>query len=52
MGTLSPILKDFVFNTDVPKPCKYFCGKDNELDKLHDLIEKNNKVFLQGIASI
>lgn len=52
MGTLSPILKDFVFNTDVPKPCKYFCGRDNELDKLHDLLQKNNKVFLQGIAGI
>ena len=27
MGTLSPIVRDFIFDSDVPKPCKYFCRK-------------------------
>ena len=51
-GMLSPIVKDFIFDSDVPKPCKYFCGRDTELASLHELLCEKGKVFLQGIAGI
>ena len=51
-GNLSPVIKDFVFDGDVPKVCPHFCGRETELCTLHDLIENNKKVFLQGIAGI
>ncbi len=31
MGSLSPIVKDYVYDSSVPKPCRYFCGRDKEL---------------------
>ena len=52
MGRLSPIVKDYVYDSGVPKPCRYFCGRDKELASLHQLLCKNGKVFLQGIAGI
>lgn len=52
VGTLSPILRDFVLNGDVPKPCRYFCGRENEISHLHELLCEKGKVFLQGIAGI
>ena len=51
-GTLSPIVKDFVFDSGIPHPCKHFCGREEELALLHELLEENGKVFLQGIAGI
>ncbi len=51
-GTLSPIVKDFVYDGGVPKPCRHFCGRDNELATLHQLLCEHGKVFLQGIAGI
>ena len=51
-GNLSPIVKDFVYDSGVPKPCRHFCGRDNELATLHQLLCDHGKVFLQGIAGI
>lgn len=51
-GTLSPIVKDFIYDGGVPKPCRHFCGRDNELATLHQLLCDHGKVFLQGIAGI
>lgn len=51
-GNLSPIIKDFVYDSGVPKPCRHFCGRDNELATLHQLLCDHGKVFLQGIAGI
>ena len=51
-GTLSPIVKDFVYDGGVPKPCRHFCGRDDELATLHQLLCDHGKVFLQGIAGI
>ena len=51
-GTLSPILYDTVMGNEPPKPCKYFCGRDNELKELHELLGSDKKVFLHGIAGI
>lgn len=49
---LSPIVNDLIFGADVPKPCRYFCGRDIELDELHDQLSENSKIFLQGIPGI
>ena len=51
-GTLSPIIYDTIMENEPPKPCKYFCGRDNELKELHDLLRSDKKVFLHGIAGI
>ncbi len=49
---LSPIVNDVIFGADVPKPCRWFCGRDKELDELHNQLSKNSKIFLQGIPGI
>lgn len=49
---LSPIVNDVIFGADVPQPCRYFCGRDKELDALHDQLSENSKIFLQGIPGI
>lgn len=52
LGTLSPVVSDMIFDGEVPKPCKHFCGRDTELENLHNLLNKHNKVFVHGIAGI
>lgn len=49
---LSPIVNDVIFGADVPQPCRWFCGRDKELDELHDQLSENSKIFLQGIPGI
>lgn len=51
-SSLSPIVKEYIFGTDVPNPCRYFCGRETELTELHDTLCKHSKVFLQGIPGI
>lgn len=51
-GTLSPVASDRIFDGVVPKPCKHFCGRENELNELHETLLKHNKVFVNGIAGI
>ena len=51
-GSLSPALKDFVFGVKAQAPCCFFCGRDMELDALHEMLCSQGKVFLQGIAGI
>lgn len=51
-GTLSPVTDDIIFGSDPPKPCKYFCGRDTELEELHRRISENDKIFITGIAGI
>ena len=51
-GNLSPVVKDFIYDGGTPKPCRHFCGRDNELATLHQLLCEHGKVFLQGIAGI
>lgn len=51
-GTLSPIANERIFDGVVPKPCKHFCGREDELNELHELLSKHNKIFVSGIAGI
>ena len=49
---LSPVVNDFLFGADAPKPCRYFCGRERELSELHFMLNEHSKVFLQGIPGI
>lgn len=49
---LSPIASERIFDGTVPKPCKHFCGREKELNELHELLSKHNKIFVSGIAGI
>jgi len=51
-GTLSPTVSDRIFDGTVPKPCRFFCGRDKELSKLHELLHNHSKIFINGIAGI
>lgn len=51
-GKLSPMLSDFIADEGAPKPCRHFCGREKELEELHDLLYEHGKVFLHGIAGI
>ncbi|MBQ8595581.1 MAG: tetratricopeptide repeat protein [Oscillospiraceae bacterium] len=48
----SPDISDYIFGCGVPSPCKNFCGREAEIESLHELLCKNEKVFLCGIAGI
>lgn len=52
LGSLSPIVKDYIIDGFVPKACKHFCGRDNELQSIDEMLKKQDKVFLQGVAGI
>ena len=51
-GALSPIVLDYIMDSEVPKPCRHFIGKDKELKELYTMLEENRHVFLCGIAGI
>lgn len=51
-GNLSPMLQDYVLDSNIPKPCRTFCGREQELISLHEQLNKQSKVFLFGIAGI
>lgn len=51
-GTLSPVASERIFDGVVPKPCKHFCGRENELNELHEQLFKHSKIFVSGIAGI
>ena len=41
-----------VFGAEVPAPCRYFCGRDTELDELHTALQEHSVVFISGFAGI
>lgn len=51
-GSLSPVVYDYIMDAEVPRPCRYFLGREKEIEELHTILEENNKVFLYGIAGI
>ncbi len=51
-GALSPVVNDYIFGGIVPKPCKHFCGREAELEALHDALDESGKIFIQGVAGI
>ena len=51
-GVLSPVVVDYIFDTDMPRPCRWFLGREQELEQLHTLLVDHSKVFLHGIPGI
>lgn len=51
-GKLSPVLTDLIYDAGVPRPCRWFCGRERELEQLHQLLQEENHVFLHGIPGI
>ena len=51
-GALSPIVLDYIMDSEVPKPCRHFIGRDKELEELYTMLEENRHIFLCGIAGI
>lgn len=51
-GSLSPMVRNFVMAADVPNPCRYFCGREQEMERLHQMLQNHGKLFLWGIAGI
>lgn len=39
-------------NTEYVPPCEHFCGRDEELRELHDLVKRKSKVMVVGVRSI
>ncbi len=48
----SPIADEIIVGCKANKPCKFFVGRDKEIEKLHSLIQDNNCVFIEGIGGI
>lgn len=38
-------------NSEYISPCEHFCGRDEELQELHDLVKKKSKVMVVGVRS-
>lgn len=51
-GNLSPAVVDYIFDTDIPRPCRWFLGREQEVEQLHALMVDHSKVFLHGIPGI
>ena len=51
-GSLSPVVLGYIADSEVPKPCRHFVGRESELENLHECLENNSKVFLYGIPGI
>ena len=52
LPTSAITVSEFVFGAKVPSPCRYFCGRDTELDELNTALQEHSKVFISGFAGI
>lgn len=52
LPTSAITVTEFIFGAEVPAPCRYFCGRDTELDELHMALQEHSKVFIKGFAGI
>ncbi len=51
-GKLSPVVTDLIYDSGIPRPCRWFCGREQELEALHNLLMEEHHVFLHGIPGI
>ena len=51
-GSLSPVALGYIADSEVPRPCRHFVGRESEIENLHEYLETNSKVFLYGIPGI
>lgn len=52
LSTSAITVTECIFGAEVPAPCRYFCGRDTELDELHTVLQEHSKVFIKGFAGI
>ena len=52
LPTSAIAVSEYIFGADVPAPCKYFCGRDNELSELDTALQNHNKIYVTGFAGI
>ncbi len=52
LSTSAITVSECIFGAEVPAPCRYFCGRDTELDELHTVLQEHSKVFIKGFAGI
>ena len=45
-------VSECIFGAEIPTPCRYFCGRDTELDELNTALQEHSKVFISGFAGI
>ena len=50
-GAGSPLVRGYVL-AEPPRPCAWFCGRENDLDALHAALTEHGAVFLYGIPGI
>ena len=50
-GAASPIMEERI-NIPAVSSCKYFCGREKELQAFSEMLEAENKVFIYGIGGI
>lgn len=51
-GKLSPVITDLVYDSGIPRPCRWFQGREQEMEALHKLLMEEHHVFLNGIPGI
>lgn len=51
-GSLSPVVLGYIADSEVPRPCRHFVGRESEIENLHECLENNSKLFLYGIPGI
>lgn len=49
---LAPVNDALFADSEYVAPCRHFCGRDEELDELHLLVQDNSSVIITGIAGI
>ena len=52
LPTSAITVSECIFGAEVPAPCRYFCGRDTELDELNTALQEHSKVFISGFAGI
>lgn len=52
LPTSAVTASECIFGAEVPAPCRYFCGRDTELDELHMALQEHSRVFIKGFAGI
>lgn len=48
----SMLTDDVLYGCNINRPCKFFVGREKEISELHQTIQKENCVFVEGIGGI
>ena len=51
VGALSPIMSERI-NIPTISSCKYFCGREKELQAFSEMLEAEDKIFIYGVGGI